>query len=86
MNDLYYLRKAVKVPDSTLYIVAMSKDLKPYALKEHQITSEERYDLPVAFSLIPYLTRKAETGEDVPDYEGVQEAIKKATEQLASIV
>lgn len=83
MKNLYYLPEAIEVPDSALSIVALSYDGRPYVLKRSQITLREEYDLSNAFPLMPYLTRRAEAGEDVPDYNDVQDAIRFAKGSLS---
>lgn len=78
MNTLKYLSKPVEIPGSTLAIIALDGGGSPYALKRSQIRGLKEYDLPYAFPLMPFLTRQAESGEDVPDYKEVQSAVQKA--------
>lgn len=81
MNDLIYLRNYVSIPGSDLVVMAIAKDGTPYALRERQVSGSPSYDLDYAFSLIPYLTRMSEAGEDVPDYADVLKAVETANKR-----
>ena len=78
MNDLVYLHNPPSIPGSDLVILAITVDGTPYAMKKQLVTGSESYDLEYVFSLIPYLTRRAESGEEVPDYGSVIKAIETA--------
>jgi len=83
MKDFYYLDEPESISGSDLLIVAIKRDGSPYALRKRDHSRVELYDLENSFSLMPYLTRLAEAGEDVPDYGKVQEAIKVFKERVA---
>jgi hypothetical protein len=83
MKGLTYIYEPVSVPDSDLMIVGISEsDGAAYALRGKDVTMHPPHDLENCFSLIPYLVRKAEAGEDVPDYDDVESAIQEAKDWI----
>jgi hypothetical protein len=83
MNGLTYIHDAIPIPDTGLVIVAIrEEDGSAFSLRSKAVTHSPLYDLEECFPLVPYLTRLAESGEDVPDYEEVESAINGAKEWI----
>lgn len=79
MNGLTYVYEPVSVPDSDLMVVGIfESDGTAYALRNRDVTMHPPHDLENCFPLMSYLVRKAESGEDVPDYDDVESAIEDA--------
>jgi hypothetical protein len=83
MIGLTYIHDSIPVPDTDIVIVAIrEEDGSAFSLRGKAVTHSPLYDLEECFPLIPHLTRLAETGEDVPDYEDVKGAINRAKEWI----
>lgn len=78
MKNLKYLKEPVPVKGSKLAIVAVNREGSAMAMEKRLISGREDADSAYMFPLMPFLIRKAEAQEEVPEYEDVQKAIQKA--------